>query len=219
MKYIVNDNRLLRALSLSFRRRRMQRFMDAHKPAAGTRILDVGGYPATWQATGIQSHLVLLNLHPVAQFVAPGDLSVETAVGDGCALPYEDKSFDIVFSNSVLEHLGSFENQKAFAREARRVGRRLWIQTPARWCPFEPHLMTPLIHFLPRAIRRHLLRNFTLWGWITRPSQPEVDDFLAEVRLLTYREMKELFPDCLILRERFFGFTKSYMAVRGSHAD
>ena len=94
----------------------------------------------------------------------------------------------------------------------------LWIQTPAREFFIEPHLLTPFIHYLPRSVQARLLRYFTVWGLMTRPSPKEVAGFLDEVRLLTYREMQELFPDCQILRERFMGFTKSYVAVRGGPA-
>jgi hypothetical protein len=58
------------------------------------------------------------------------------------------------------------------------------------------------------------MRNFTVWGLLTRPTAQQVDDFLAEIRLLSYREMRELFPECEIIRERFFGLTKSYIAVK-----
>ena len=138
----------------------------------------------------------------------------ELVVGDGCALPYADMSFDIVFSNSVIEHVGSWERQQAFAAEARRVGRRLWVQTPAREFFIEPHLITPFFHWLPYVWKRRLMRNFTGRGLIERPEMPSVDAFLAEVRLLTFDEMRALFPDCTILRERFLGCTKSYIAVR-----
>ncbi len=74
--------------------------------------------------------------------------------------------------------------------------------------------MTPLVHYLPRGWQRRLLRNFTVWGWLARPSQQAVDRFLAETRLLDHEEMHRLFPDCEIRRERFLGFTKSYVAVR-----
>jgi len=135
-------------------------------------------------------------------------------LGDGCALPFADKSFDVLFSNSVIEHVGTWERQQAFAREARRVGRRLWVQTPAREFFIEPHLIAPVIHWLPHSWQRRLIRNFTVRGWLERPGPRDVEEFLAEVRLLTFAEMQSLFPDCTIMRERFLGLTKSYIAVR-----
>ena len=71
---------------------------------------------------------------------------------DGCRLPFPDKSFDVVFSNSVIEHLGDPRKHEQYAREIARVGVRYFVQTPNRWFPIEPHLLTPLVHFLPRDV-------------------------------------------------------------------
>jgi len=135
-------------------------------------------------------------------------------VGSGTQLEFADGAFDVVFSNSVIEHLASWEQQRAFAREVRRVARGLWVQTPARGFPIEPHLLTPFFHYLPLAWQRRLLRNFSVWGLLARPSRKAMDDFLRQTRLLGYQEMREIFPDCEIRRERFLGLTKAYVAVR-----
>ena len=71
-----------------------------------------------------------------------------------------------------------------------------------------------LIHFFPKNIQRKLLRNFTVWGLITRPSKERVEEFLAEIRLLSGDELEDLFPDCEIRREKFLGFTKAFIVLR-----
>ena len=53
-------------------------------------------------------------------------------VADGCCLPFGDKSFDIVFSNAVIEHLAA-EDQKRMAKEISRVGRSWFVTTPNFW--------------------------------------------------------------------------------------
>ncbi|CAN5167917.1 hypothetical protein BH23VER1_BH23VER1_25020 [soil metagenome] len=197
----------------------MREFAERFRPEAAENILDVGGYPATWrEMTPGWKSLTILNLDP---FTMDGDtaraLKAEAVVGDACALPYADRSFDIVFSNSVIEHVGTWENQKKFAAEAARVGHRLSVQTPAREFFIEPHYIAPFVHWLPRRLRRRILRNFTVWGWMTRPDGGRIEAILDEIRLLTYDEMQDLFPDCEIIRERFLGvFTKSYTAIRTS---
>jgi len=196
-----------------FRRRRMRAFERSFRPTESTTILDVGGTPFNWELAGIRSRLTLLNLSPPAGFDAPA-ASYRFVVGSGAQLEFDEGAFDVVFSNSVIEHLGSWEQQQAFAREVRRVARGLWVQTPARGFPIEPHLMTPLLHYLPSAWQRRLLRNFSVWGLIARPSREAVDDFLRQTRPLDHQEMQALFPDCEIRRERFLGLTKSYVAVR-----
>jgi len=58
------------------------------------------------------------------------------------------------------------------------------------------------------------MKNFTIWGLITRPSKDYIRNFLKERRLLTKKEFVDLFPDCEIRVERFLLMTKSYIAIR-----
>ena len=210
----MNIHALYARISPQFRRRRLQKFFALVRPQPAERLLDLGGYPWFWPPETRRARITLLNLAlpPEAKTAVAG--AFDFVAGDGCALPFADGAFDIVFSNSVIEHVGPWEQQQRFAAESRRVGRRLWVQTPAREFFVEPHLLAPFVHWLPRPWQRRLLRYGTPWGWLTRPNRPQIDAFLAEVRLLTFREMQQLFPDCTILRERFLGMTKSYIAVR-----
>lgn len=209
----MDIHRIYSWLSPHFRKRRLLRFKERLRPDSNDRLLDVGGYPWCWPAGTVSSAITLLNrsFGPGLADQYPG---FTYEVGDGCALPYQHGAFDVVFSNSVVEHLGTWENQLRFAAEARRVGRKLWVQTPARSFFIEPHLLAPFIHWLPLRWQRRLMRRFTPWGWLTRAKPADVDAFLAEVRLLTKAEMQRLFPDCEILEEKFLGMTKSYVAVR-----
>ena len=192
-----------------FRSRRMQRLVCLFGITAQTRVLDVGGEINIWLSLPIRPRITFLNLSAARV----GSSEVDYVVGDGRLLPFEDKSFDLVFSNSVIEHLGDFASQQLFAKEAVRVGIRYCVQTPNRWFPIDPHLFTPLIHFLPQSWQRRLVRNFTTWGLVTRPTQEQCDELLQEVRLLGYREFKGLFPNAEIYRERFLGLTKSLVAI------
>ncbi len=70
------------------------------------------------------------------------------------------------------------------------------------------------IHWLPIPIQRRLIRNFTVRGWVNRPSQIECDRMIHELRLLSKRESQLIFPDAEIWHERFLGLTKSMIAVR-----
>ena len=209
----MNIHRLYATISPHFRRRRMQWFLAWVDLRPAERLLDVGGGAAFWRETPLPNPTTLLNLGFPAG-LAESEPRFTCVTGDACALPFADGAFDVVFSNSVIEHVGTWERQQQFAAEARRTGRKLWIQTPAREFFVEPHLVAPFIHWLPVRWQRRLIRNFTGWGWLTRPSAPAVDAFLAEVRLLTRPEMRRLFPDCEILEEKFLGLTKSYIAVR-----
>lgn len=130
-------------------------------------------------------------------------------------MPFSDSSFDVVYCNSVIEHLGTYDDQGKLAREVRRVGRGYWVQTPAKCFPLEPHYLTPFVHWLPPRLRRRIL-PYTVWARITHPSSDYMDGKAAEIRFLSKRELERLFPDADILRERFLGVTKSWLAVRHS---
>lgn len=171
--------------------------------------MDIGGSPFNWSLVSTQPKLTIVNIYAPQQ-----DPGIPWLIGDGCSLPLGKKVCDIVYSNSVIEHLGDFSRQTMFANEIRRVGHRYYVQTPNRKFFFEPHLITPFIHFVPESLRGRLLRNFTLWGLITRPSAERCREFMEEVRLLDEREMRQLFPEAEIHRERFLGFTKSLIAVK-----
>jgi hypothetical protein len=209
----VEIRRVYEVLLRGVRRRRMERFAAAFSPTPSTRILDVGGSPFNWGLSPVRGRVTLLNVSPPRE---RGDLPERFALvtASGTDLPHRDRAFDIAFSNSVIEHLRSYGRQARFAAELRRVGRRLWVQTPARSFFFEPHLLTPFVHWLPKAWQRRLLRHATVWGWLARPGPAQVERFLRETRLLSYTEMRALFPDCEIHRERFLLMTKSYVAVR-----
>ena len=205
--------RIYAAISPRFRRKRMAELLRFARFAPGDRVLDVGGLPWFWEGVPLPCRITLLNLKNAPGMEQHAD-RFDPVEGDATRLDYPDGAFDLAISNSVIEHVGTWENQKRFAAEIRRVAKRLWVQTPARGFLVEPHLIAPVIHWLPRGAQRRLIRRFTVWGLYLKPDQARVDAFLDEVRLLSYAEMRELFPDCEIRRERVLGWTKSYVAVR-----
>jgi hypothetical protein len=188
--------RLLEAVGRSARRARMRRFVEVMRVTSETSVLDVGGTPDIWRLAPVRPRLMFLN---ESREEAPS-----TVHGDGCRLPFRDRSFDVVFSNSVIEHVGDAFRQKQFASEAARVGRGFWIQTPNRRFPIELHLLTPFIHWLPRSWQRRIVPRFTVWSLLARatPDRREyfLNHYLSAVRLLSAGEMQELFPGARVLR-------------------
>ena len=199
---------LLYATIRRFRRDRMATFQSAFPLTLQTRILDVGGTRLNWDLIAARPKITLLNLPSSGE---------ATVVGDGRHLPFRDRAFDIVFSNSVIEHISSVEDQRRFADEVRRTGRAYWVQTPDRRFPVEPHLLTPFLHWLPRRARASIARRFTFWSLIERPSRDRWEFYIRhcseEVRLLDARELQSMFPEAHIIRERFLGLSKSLIAV------
>jgi hypothetical protein len=128
---------------------------------------------------------------------------------------FGDKQFDVVFSNSVIEHVGDFADQRRMADEVQRVGRRYYVQTPNRYFPMEPHFLFPLFGVLPIPVRAFLLRHLSL-GWYTKiGDRAESFRVARSIRLLTRRELLSLFPGAQLVRERVAGLTKSYTVFGG----
>jgi hypothetical protein len=200
-----------------WRRKRFAFFVQLLSPRRDQQLLDVGGDPNFWMEHPVMfGGIDTLNIYEADWKINP-EYHLRTFVGDGCALQFADESYDVAFSNSVIEHVGSWERQQAFAKEIRRVGKAIWVQTPAFECPIEPHYLAPFIHWLPKTVRRKIVRWVTPWGLLQKPSASQVDDMVDTTRLLTKREMQQLFPDCQIYTERLLGFIpKSYIAFRKS---
>jgi len=202
-------------LSRYFRRRRMQRFAREFGITPETRILDIGGTPDCWALLPASPRLTLLNT-PRARDDLAG--AATWVAGDGRRLPFRDATFDVVFSNSVIEHVGDAASQHSFASEVARVGRGFWVQTPNRWFPLEQHLLTPFIHWLPKAWQRPIVPRFNVWSVLVRATPDRrrfyIEHYLTDVRLLGFGEMRALFPGARVIRERLCGITKSLVAVR-----
>jgi ubiquinone/menaquinone biosynthesis C-methylase UbiE len=193
----------------------MQRFARAVGLTHETRVLDIGGTPECWDLISVRPRLVLLNTPRAKDDLAA---AASWVAGDGRSLPFRDASFDVVFSNSVIEHVGDAASQRRFAAEVARVGRAYWVQTPNRWFPVEQHLLTPFIHWLPRSWQRAIVPRFTVWSALV-PVTPDrrrfyLDHYLSDVHLLSARRFAALFPGARLVRERFCGLTKSLVATR-----
>lgn len=211
------DNRDPGSLAARLRRRRgalFRRLLESvPRPV---RLLDLGGTQRYWEVVepgGLPGvDIVLLNREAPA-VTRPGFLGV---AGDARDLSdIEGGAFDVVFSNSVIEHVGDLDDQRAMAREIQRVGRRWFVQTPNRYFPLEPHFLFPGFQFLSVEARAQLLMRLRL-GWYPRvPDPARAREVAASIRLLTEAELREMFPTSTIHRERFAGLTKSLIATDG----
>jgi hypothetical protein len=206
----VNQLSIITPVMRRFRAERMRQFAALFHLTPETRVLDVGGQPFNWMLCPVRPRVTLLNVVD-PNYDVPDDMVFVR--GDGRAMEYAEGAFDIVYSNSVIEHVGDWEQQRRFAAECARVGRSYYVQTPNRAFPVEPHVVAPFFHFLPRRWQRPLIRNWTLWGWFNRPDNEQATAWYDEVRLLSRTEMRALFPRARILGERFVGLTKSLIAA------
>lgn len=196
-----------------FRQRRWKFFLEQMSPTPRTHILDLGGYPCNWSEVPVTCPITFLNTEYPEGWQVNSE-RFKSEVGSGCDMPFPDKAFDLVYSNSVIEHVGSREDQSKFAAEINRVGKRLFIQTPNRWFFLEPHFLAPFVHWLPWSIARHLIQRLSLRGVMRRGDNKDLKSLADELRYVSKGELRKLFPDARIHHERWFGMTKSFIVVR-----
>jgi len=182
-------------ISRRSRGRRAELFRRLIGPQPGERAVDVGCGAAGLAVAEPELEVTGVDIGPMSDY--PGARFVQA---DATALPFGDCEFDIAYSNSVIEHLPA-DAREAYAREVRRVAARWFVQTPNRAFPVEPHSLLPFVHWLPRPVGR-LLWRFGVSG-----------DPYDDVRLLGGRELRRLFPDAVIARERTGPLTKSLVAA------
>jgi hypothetical protein len=201
-----------------------QRFPDIRE----MRVLDLGGDVRHWEQAPLRpAEVVVVNLFEQQ----PAGDWMQTVVGDACEPPasLRRESFDLVYSNSVIEHVGGHFRRLRFAASVRELAERHWVQTPYRHFPLEPHWLYPGLQWLPTAAKAQVTRRWPI-GWEhalwragrsreRRATPAARDDAVSRalwVELLSVTEMRHYFPRSDIVRERFGALTKSLIAVGGA---
>jgi Methyltransferase domain len=180
---------------------------------AAMSVIDLGGLVETWLRAQVRpKHVHVLNPAPPA---VPVPEWVEFTCCDACALPdhLANRRYDLVFSNSVIEHVGGHERRLRFAEAVHLLADAHWIQTPYRFFPIEPHWMLPGVQFLPTAVQVALVRRCPL------AENPDGNRLRATknvlwTELLDRTQMRHYFPHSSLRAERLFGLTKSLIAYR-----
>jgi hypothetical protein len=205
------------AKSKQMRVRRFRHFEVLASPLPRPlRIIDFGGTNSFWELCGWAG---LDDVRITAINIAPDEKvheNIDLVEGDATDLSgVAEGSYDIAFSNSVIEHLFTWEKQAAMAREMMRVGKAYYCQTPNYWFPMEPHFHFPGWQWLPIAARVAILRrrNCGFRGRI--PDREKARRSVSEIRLLSRRELRRLFPGCSLIAERYGGLVKSWTAFGG----
>ncbi|MCC5985896.1 MAG: class I SAM-dependent methyltransferase [Rhodobacteraceae bacterium] len=193
----------------SARRKRMAEFMRRMQVSGGERIIDLGGTPGFWADAPVSLDLTIVNL-PGFNPSEPGPSHHRITLldGDACDLAaFADQSFDIAFSNSVIEHVGDLERRQSMAGEVRRLAPAYWVQTPAIWFPIEAHTMMPFWWFYPGWLQRALIRHW-------RRKLPAWTEMVETTTIVSRGEMQRSFPDAALWAEWKLGFPKSYVAYK-----
>lgn len=186
----------VRPIHRAFRHKKIRLFLDLIPAKNLDSLLDIGG------GTGIDGEFLAIyrwfNLVTLVN-LQPQELNGDSArhcrmvLADGCRLPFPSQSFDWVFSNAVIEHVGGWERQKAFADEIRRVAiKGYFVTTPDKYFPIEPHTLCPFYQFLPVAAQKRIV-GYTP-GYLSR---------YEEINLLSFVQFQRLFPEAQIRRVGF----------------
>jgi SAM-dependent methyltransferase len=172
------------------RERKLRLFLELLRPGPDTTVVDVGVTDAPFGGGSSDNFFEALYPWPEQiTAVGPTELDrfeaafprVRTIRSDGRDLPFADGEFDLGFSNAVVEHVaGGRDGQRRFVEELCRVAGRVFVTTPNRWFPLDPHSLLPFVHWLPSgSARTRLLR---------------VRGFAAELDPLGPKELAALFP-------------------------
>lgn len=187
-----------RRLLWNVKKRRALIFVEAMRPKPGETILDIGSSDGSFWSS-FMPPAALQGVRVLSLDLVPsGSARPGFVVANALRLPFGDKSIDIAFSNSVLEHVGGSEAQATYVSEIRRVAKRYFVQVPNRDFPIEPHYLIPFMQYLPTGAQ--------LWFGTKLFGSAE------EIHLPSYSTMRSLFPDAIIQRERLLGLTKAFYA-------
>ncbi|MGU3293300.1 class I SAM-dependent methyltransferase [Williamsia sp. M5A3_1d] len=200
-----------RSLSYRARKRRWLKFAETFPDVADMRVLDLGGTPDFWRnAPSRPGHLTLVNMVPAT--AGAGEVVV---LGDACDPPSAvlSERYDLVVSNSLIEHVGGHSRRQELSDVIRSVGDSYWVQTPYRYFPIEPHWMFPGLQFLPFEARVRVTQQWKIGNMQTADRQTAIDN-VAEVELLGITQMRDYFPDGDIWAERAAGLIKSMVSIR-----
>jgi len=216
-----------RSLAFQLRKKRAKRIMqlisDYFQKNNEVKIIDVGGTKNYWNIIPKQflidhhAQITIVNI-PTSHPLPENDDVFQFVYGDGCHLSeFRDRSFHIAHSNSVIEHVGNWANVISFVKELRRVAETCYLQTPSYWFPIEPHFVLPFVHWLPKYLRIKMLQYF---GLGTRSKEREYNHariIIESYNLMTARQLKKLFPNAELFKEKFLLFTKSLIIVDCDH--
>ena len=220
---MVSDNTKRASFSSKFRRERIRLFceMIVQNKLSEIKMLDIGGRINYWEMNlqyfpkGLITQIDIINLPPQEKKEIEIDGTIITSY-EGNALdmssfrlPY----YDVIHSNSVIEHVGNLSAQYKLASIIPTLGSNFWIQTPAKSFPLEPHFYFPFFAYLPITMRAYLLRNFNMGFHLREENWLQSRIICEETRLLNRKEFSFLFPSGEILTEKVLGLTKSYIAT------
>jgi hypothetical protein len=211
---LLTDGRNPQSLAARIRAKRWERLLGEFPDFTQMRVLDLGGTPGDWRAAPHRPAAVTVVNIDRNHCVGEQPSFVTAVHGDACGLPAHIRAdrFDLVISNSVLEHVGGHTQRCRFADAVRESAPRHWVQTPYRYFPLEPHWLFPGFQFLPVNARIQLTMRWP-FGHLHADTTEAAAAMVQEVELLSITQMRGYFPGSEIWMERLAGLPKSLVAI------
>lgn len=212
MTHWLTDVDSTKSLSGRARHRRWQHLCRTFPLLADMRVLDLGGTPESWRLCPVLPKAVTTVNLKLFESTSPNIIAVQS---NACDLPAEIDSdrYDLVYSNSLLEHVGGHVQRQKLVDNIHELADRHWIQTPYRYFPIEPHWLFPGFQFLPYEMRVQVSMKWNR-GHIRTYTRQDAEDQVDEVDLLGISQMRRYFPSSTIWYERFTGLVKSLVAIK-----
>lgn len=216
LHHLVGDPEKTNSISSRRREVRFRELVRRFPDLTAMRVLDLGGTPDFWRSVPVRPKFVTtLNLDDKYN---PTEPWLEHIVADACEMTSLDLcrgGYDVVVSNSLIEHVGGYRQRQAFARVVMAAAPAYWVQTPDRYFPIEPHYVAPGFQFLPVRVRAEGIRRWPL-AHERVYTTPEALAQALMIELISATELRHLFPDCTIWHERLGGISKSIVAISNS---
>ena len=207
-----------RSLGTWARSRRWRALSQRFRQLSEMRVIDLGGTPVSWLRCPVRPLQVVTVNRSAKASRLPDAVEdwIRPVVADACDLPpaVRGERFDLVFSKSVLEHLGGFARCSAFADTVHSLAEHHWVQTPYRYFPIEPHFLFPGFQQLPVRVRTQITARWPIGNYARVKTSEDAMERVLGIELLSVAEMSHYFPDSKIERERIAGLTKSLIAIR-----
>ena len=209
--------RITQRPTIFLRKKKFELFMKIIKPKEHEKVIDVGVAIGNNLERGMNFFEVMYPYKSNLTALGIGNEKdsfefkkifpdINLIIGNGLNIPFEDNYFDIAFSNAVLEHVGTRENQKKFISEIIRVSKRCFIATPNKWFPIELHTMLPIVHWLPDKLKYLIYKNTGNEFWAD----------IKNLNLLSKKELVSLFPkngNFYLIKKGIFFLNHNLIAV------
>ncbi len=189
-------------------------FTSEFQYTSETKILDIGYSDKEYSKVDnyLEKHYPYQNMITALGVEEPIEFprrypEVKVVKYSGGVFPFSDKSFDIVWSNAVIEHVGDSDAQVLFIKEIKRVGQSAFFKTPNLYFPVETHTRTPLLHWLPKPIFDRYLsavgkKRFT-GSYMYLLGEKDLKILLSKAGVDSYK----------ILKNRLFGFVLDFVVL------